>query len=304
MGPAVASPVHAAEWSGDDVSIAEIDRRLASLRHECGHDGTPDLRTSVLTHVAWVPPEWRDAAEEVLAGLAERHPSRTILLYADPTSERPCLDVRVTVEAFDLPGLNQHVGAEVIRLSLCGSRAHAPASVVLPLLLPDLPVFLRWRGRPPFARRELDQLVDVADRLVLDSTEWADLDAGLYALGAYFDRAVVSDIAWARTLPWRRALAALWPGIASMTRLQVAGPRAEAHLLAGWLRSRLGSDIVLDHEERAELQRIAVDGTPVAAASEPKTPSDLLSDQLDVFRRDRIYEEAVCAAGPAALRST
>ena len=31
-------------------------------------------------------------------------------------------------------------------------RPKAPASVVVPLQLPDLPVFLRWRGRPPFGR--------------------------------------------------------------------------------------------------------------------------------------------------------
>ena len=38
----------------------------------------------------------------------------------------------------------------------------------------------------------------------------------------------------------------------------------------------------------------AVDGHEVRPVRlEPTTPSDLLSDQLEVFGRDRIYEEAV-----------
>ncbi len=66
-------------------SVAEIEHDLAGLRDAAtAPDQPPNLRTSVLTHLAWVPPEWQAAAEETLAGLAERHPSRTILLFPQP----------------------------------------------------------------------------------------------------------------------------------------------------------------------------------------------------------------------------
>ena len=45
---------------------------------------------------------------------------------------------------------------------------------------PTCPVFLRWRGRPPFGRPQFEQLVGVADRLIVDSTEWDRLP-GAYA---------------------------------------------------------------------------------------------------------------------------
>ena len=64
------------EWTGRDVTIAEIERELAQLRSD-----SMDLRTSMMTHLGWAPPEWQDAARETLAGLAELHPSRTILLF-------------------------------------------------------------------------------------------------------------------------------------------------------------------------------------------------------------------------------
>ena len=78
-------------------------------------------------------------------------------------------------------------------------RAQAPASVVMPLLLPDLPVFLRWRGRPPFGDRAFEQLVDLVDRLIVDSREWPDAARGYGELARHFERRGRSDIAWART---------------------------------------------------------------------------------------------------------
>lgn len=272
------------DWTGDNTTVADIEDALALLRHE------GDLRTSVMTHTAWVPEEWLDAAHGVLAGLAERHPSRTIILVPRP-QEEDALDARVWLERFRLPGEDRCACSEVIELHLKGRRADAAASIVLPLLLSDLPAFLRWRGRPPFGSDVLDQLVDIVDRLVVDSREWSH---GLTEVADLFDRVAVSDIAWARTLTWRVALARLWPGVADARELRVTGPESEALLLVGWLRSRLGRDVALAHERAGELERVAVDGEDVPPPREPpRSASDLLSEELDRFARDRIYEDAV-----------
>ena len=61
-----------------------------------------------------------------------------------------------------------------------------------------------------------------------------------------FDRTAVSDIAWERTERWRRELAAAWPFEAR--EISVRSTHAQALLLAGWLRSRLGDDVALEHE--------------------------------------------------------
>ena len=40
-------------------SISEVGERLAELRaQEAEKSDGPDLRTSVMTHMAWVPPKW------------------------------------------------------------------------------------------------------------------------------------------------------------------------------------------------------------------------------------------------------
>ena len=68
--------------------VAEIERKLARQRwrHEADDDDVPVLRTSTMTHVVWAPPRWLDRAKRVLAGMAERHPARTIFLV--PTAGR------------------------------------------------------------------------------------------------------------------------------------------------------------------------------------------------------------------------
>lgn len=287
------SPV--GEWGGEDVRIVDVERALAAQRSAPGQ--VHALRTSVLTLVAWVPPAWHSAAEEVLEGLAERHPSRCVVLYPQPDIDGDRLDARVSVESFALPGLEQHVAAEVIRLTLVGRRCQAPGSIVLPLVLADLPLFLRWRGPLPFGGRPLEQLATISDRLIVDTAEWDDLEADLARLPELFPHTAVSDIAWARTLEWRRAVALGWPAVAGTRRLHVRGPRPEAVLLAAWLSSRLGHDVALEHEPAAVVERVEADGLVAEPRQEEsKSAADLLSEQLEQYARDRIYEAVVVQA--------
>jgi Glucose-6-P dehydrogenase subunit len=128
-----------------------------------------------MTHIAWVPEPWLERARTALAGMAERHPSRTILLVPDPGSGVSRIDAHVSLECYPVPEVDRNVCSEVVELALRGDRARVPASIVQPLLISDLPVFLRWRGEPPWDAQELEQLVDLTDRLVVDSTEWEAL---------------------------------------------------------------------------------------------------------------------------------
>jgi len=287
------------DWTGEDVRLADVDHAIAQLRAATVTEGAqPSLRTSVMTHMAWVPEGWVEPARAALSGMAERHPSRTILLLPEPNAGADGIDAAVSLECYAVPGVDREICSEVIELRLRGMRAKAPASIVEPLLISDLPVFLRWRGEPPWGAQELDQLVGVTDRLIVDSTEWDDLPFPYRRLAELFDRTAVSDIAWARTSRWRALLATLWPDIATVGTVRVTGTSAQALLIAGWLRSRLGrDDIELDHVESPRLEGIELDGKPAAfPPGDPPIPSDVLSDELDRYVRDPVYEAAVIAA--------
>jgi hypothetical protein len=275
----VASVTQVEGWAHESASIAEIEDALLELRMRVGRGGVPDLRTSVLTHIAWVPEEWQAAATQTLAGLGERHPSRTLLLFPAPEKEDG-LAARVFLECQPVEGDARQLCNEVIELRIEGARSLAPASIAEPLLLPDLPIFLRWRGRPPFRTDQFRQMLELVDRLVVDSAEWPDLPGAYAELEEFLDAAAVSDIAWRRTLAWRRALARAWPELPE----RIAGPAAEAALVAGWLRSRAGIEIPVDISDRL----------PFAPDS---NASELLSAELEVFARDRVYEQAARTAG-------
>jgi hypothetical protein len=75
----------------------------------------------------------------------------------------------------------------------------------------------------------------------------------------------------------------------------VRGPLAEGTLLRAWLAARLKRTLrPLSEAERLEVQ-LGGEVLP-QPGDERKTPADLLSDELDRFGRDAIYEEAVRAA--------
>jgi glucose-6-phosphate dehydrogenase assembly protein OpcA len=293
----VAPAVKDLTWVGEDVCLADVDAALVRLRGEAATEAA-SMRTSVMTHLAWVPHGWVGQARAALEGMSELHPSRTILLLPEPHAEDNRIDGRAEVERWEVPDTNRGLVTEVVELTLRGARAKAPASIVEPLLISDLPVFLRWRGEPPWGADELEQLVDLTDRLIVDSTEWDDLPDAYRRLAELFPRCATSDIAWARTSRWRSHLATLWPEIADVQTIHVRGTAAQAWLLCGWLRSRLGREgIALEHDPAERLESVSLDGEAVPLPpGDPPTPSDVLSDELERFTPDPVYEAAVLAA--------
>ena len=292
----MASTLKELSWVGEDVCLADVDAALAQLRSVASRD-RPSMRTSVMTHIAWVPTGWVQQARAALEGMAERHPSRTILLFPEHHADDNRIDARAEVERWEVPDTDRGLVTEVVELTLRGSRAEAPASIVQPLLVSDLPVFLRWRGEPPWGAQQLEQLVDVTDRLIVDSIEWDEVPGPYARLAELFPRCAASDIAWARTSRWRSHLATLWPAIGDVRTVGVRGTAAQAWLLCGWLRSRLGrDDIALEHDPAEQLEGVTLDGDAVPLPpGDPPAPSDVLSDELERFTPDPVYEAAVLA---------
>lgn len=275
--------------------VAEVEGKLAQLREKESGGQAPVLRTSTMTHLVWAPPAWLPQARATLAGLRDRHPARTILLVPEPRRATG-VTASVGLYAIDIEGARDAY-AEVVEIRLCGSAIEHPASIVLPLLVSDLPVFCRWRGEPEWGSSQLTELLGVIDRLVVNSSEWRGLPGAYLRVVELFDRVAVSDIAFSRTLAWRAKLAELWPGIEAVARVGVEGPKADALLLAGWLRSRLEHEIALAWRSASEVRAVRVDGKAVdRPVGSLGSGSDLLSGELDSFARDPIYEAAVRAA--------
>jgi glucose-6-phosphate dehydrogenase assembly protein OpcA len=151
------------------------------------------------------------------------------------------------------------VSYEQVLIRARGDADARLASAVIPLLLPDLPVFLWWTGTPPLDAPHFGALLTLADRLIVDSADFARPDRTLPAIAAVArggdGQYGVTDFNWTRLTAWRDLVAQFFdvpawrPFLDGVTGVRVgfavdADGReihpSQALLLIGWLASRLG----------------------------------------------------------------
>jgi glucose-6-phosphate dehydrogenase assembly protein OpcA len=233
-----------------------VNRALREIHHEMlrvggGTDGAA-VRLSVLNLVAaCVDAESADLASRSVGRLGASHPARAIIILALPAAPAQMeADLSLQCSAVDAA----QVCAEQVRLVVGGSAAYHLASVVTPLLVPDIPTYLWLVGSPPLQQAFGQDAVAICERLILDSGAYDD-HAGAVSLLAeeldgVGDALAVSDVAWERITPWRELIAQSFDGEqvrrflhgVSGVEVECSGERvsSQAWLLAGWMASRLG----------------------------------------------------------------
>ena len=244
-------------WSGQAVDVQAIDAALERLREKAA-DAAPaegaalGSRTSVLTLVAYaLDAAAAQRAGETIAALPEYHPSRSIVVLAQPSDAEPAIDARLSAHCHIAPGLEGQVCFEEVALTVRGRAASHLHSVVLPLLVPDLPVYSWWSGDLPDDPHLLDDILEASDRFIVDSTRFSDAQLGLPRLAILVQHtaAAVCDLSWTRLNSWRQLIAqffdapGLRPYLDTLTAVDiehVAGSAAQPLLLTGWLAARLG----------------------------------------------------------------
>jgi glucose-6-phosphate dehydrogenase assembly protein OpcA len=235
------------EWRGEDVTAIEVAERLMALNrehalHEHGHAATRTLNLLV------APGEDvdADALAAQLAGLADRHPSRTIVLREHAT---PQLDARVAIDCT----IGSRAGGaghchDMALLAADAERLVHADSLVRPLRVAALPTVLWLPGTR--ASRAQAPLAALAQAFVLDSgaASGSTLRAAFTRAGA-LDVARVRDVAWLRLARWRRHVAARFDDpdalalLGRVERLELrscAPEQASALLLACWIAARAG----------------------------------------------------------------
>jgi len=205
-------------------------------------------------------------------------------------------------------------------------------NAVAGLRLSSLPAVVWWRGGSIAA---LDDLADLADRLVLDvespDEAWRRVDR-------YFDRTALTDLRWARLTRWRSALAHTFDlpqvreAVSAFERLSIEATDTDAaRLFAGWLRTRLrwtpavkieitrldarsGDDVTpmrrvtldganvwisIDVKPESACLAATVDGVDASVRIVPLgdgTLASLIAEELGVRTRDFAFEQAVTVA--------
>ncbi|MDP9364174.1 MAG: glucose-6-phosphate dehydrogenase assembly protein OpcA [Chloroflexota bacterium] len=199
--------------------------------------------------------------EEAVTHLSELYPSRATILVADP--ERPSggdagFDVRAALLEHDAGKDRPSLLFECVTVEVGADAERHLASIASPLLVFDLPDFLWWAGESVADSKLFDDLIEVNDRLIVDSASFADPAIELRHLASLIRQTEgcpnLSDFAWARLTPWRQVVTQFFDPPSTMdaldsldaVELSYGGDGGSgdgltaALLLAGWLGSRLG----------------------------------------------------------------
>jgi glucose-6-phosphate dehydrogenase assembly protein OpcA len=247
----VSTPSLAEGRAFEEVAPGDIEKALERQRRASENGGGVVVRASVSNLVVVTPD--RAAGQRALAAvedLGARVPSRCVVLIAEPPEGKQGVRAWARVVR-RRPDPGPALAWEEVVVQTNVHPRHLSA-VVLPLLLPDLPVFTWWEGTPPFADEVFDELTSVTDRLIVDSAVFADPLAGLARLAkaAAVLEAAVSDCVWSRLTPWRELLAAPFSGpvlreaVDRIRWLRVDAVEPTAGLeLVGWFASRLGWEL-------------------------------------------------------------
>jgi glucose-6-phosphate dehydrogenase assembly protein OpcA len=247
MEAPVSDNVHTvAEGPGIPVEIGHIDRELGRLWEEAGESKT---RASLINLVLYSEQECDVSRNtSLIARIASEHACRAILISACPEAHEN--RARAWINAHCHLSGKKQICSEQITFRLEGNTTGALPSIVFSHLDSDLPLCLWWQA--PIHPQIDPGLWAWVDRLVYDSCEWknpAESFAIVQKIASGERHTILGDLAWARVLGARFAIAALFDHAMALSHMNdldrieidhAPGRRTSALLLAGWFASRLG----------------------------------------------------------------
>lgn len=268
------APVLAASWRTPGLDTAavhdELDRLWAQLhleRHGSALEGAGAMmegavmRASTLNLIAVAPTVAAAAEIEATLGqLTEFSPSRALILVSNAEeAASDGLEVRAAVHEQGMGRGRPAIRFEAITIVSGAKTSDSLASLTAPLLVPELPDFLWWPRGPIAGSPLFGELIDMVDRLIVDSGTLPEPADSLRVLAGLVGRPrsnpKLSDFAWDRLLPWRQMIAQFFDPPAAQSCLDCidevtviyGGTDERGHsgltcalLAVGWLASRLG----------------------------------------------------------------
>jgi glucose-6-phosphate dehydrogenase assembly protein OpcA len=311
------------------VAVEYVESQLDELWREVAEAAQAEggVHGITATHVlnVIVRVENEDAAQACLRDLevvTGRHPNRTVVMVADAESEQEEMPVQAWVSILCQipPAGGRQVCAEEVMVKACGEAVRQMPAAVIPLLVPDLPVFLWWPQGAPFDDYLFRNLADSLNRLIVDSATFENPEGTLSKMASRLAQSwpniACSDMNWTRLLNWREMVASFFDGASQRPYLDRIGRvaidfalserggvnRAQALLYAGWLASRLkwepvepvhelvrspgGADLPASTRLylRSGKRRINMQLNVVPRRS--NTPGDLMGVRLEVLKGD------------------
>jgi glucose-6-phosphate dehydrogenase assembly protein OpcA len=246
--------------------VAAIDRELGALWESASqHEGKVSLIRACAGNLIVLAGNQDGAGHllNVLPGVAQQHPLRSLLAYWEEAQESPEVEdsappVRAWISAqCSLPVAGgPQVCSEVITLAAADRGVDAVTNLLASILIPDLPVYIYLPSFTPALGGIVARLAAWANILILDSRYSGYSLAGQPGFAQLISSPPAGvparDLEWARLTAWRDLVSQFFdapetrslPYQISRVEIAAAPPTSAATssaalLFAGWLASRL-----------------------------------------------------------------
>ncbi|MBZ5670405.1 MAG: glucose-6-phosphate dehydrogenase assembly protein OpcA [Acidobacteriia bacterium] len=244
-------------------NVAEIEAGLSAMWRSAAEGVAPEsavTRATALTLLVYVDHE--NAARDVsnlIADVTRQNPCRAIVMLMEPQASPAGLTATVSAHCHIPVAGEKQICSEQITLHARGETGPELASVVLPLAVSGLPVYLWWRAGRFVVPAYFDQILRVTQHVIVDSARFSASGNDLRELAAWLEkysgRIRLSDLNWARATPWRELLAQCFDSPDrrpfldriravrieyEMESARLTTQRAQGLLLAAWFATRLG----------------------------------------------------------------
>ena len=193
--------------------------------------------------------------KEVVKMVTSQFPCRILFIQSNPASKTDELNVKMTtIKAQEEPSIS----CDQILIEASGKEINKVYFLLLPLFVPDLPIYLLWGQDPTTENTILPHLQRFANRLIIDSEAAGDLQTFSRDIQNRMNATTtqIVDMNWARMGGWREVLAHIFDSEERFLQLTTAKtieifynnrpsdlflcPETQGIYLQAWLASRLG----------------------------------------------------------------
>ncbi|HEX8129526.1 MAG TPA: glucose-6-phosphate dehydrogenase assembly protein OpcA [Pyrinomonadaceae bacterium] len=199
------------------IDVGRLEKELAANWQSAGGAEESGItRVCVLNLIVYAAPEEaRAKIDDLLDEVTERTPGRAIVLIANRDSTEATLEAYVSTRCQTAGrGGGKQVCGEQVTIEAGGAAVDTVASAIEPLVVPDVPVFLWWKDIPHEDDKLFNRLVELSDRVVIDSLVFdrphEDMKRLAEIIGARRQFMLASDLNWGRLTSWRNLIASFW----------------------------------------------------------------------------------------------
>jgi len=190
---------------------------------------------------------------ERVEDVISHHPGRMIIAQVKADGDDEKIQAHLSAYSQKTKGGQTQIAAEFIVLSTGKGGARHLAGAILPLLLPDVPVFFWQPEIDDLLNPNFRTLLKYTDRLIINSPAEYDTMARIgemtKSILSLQQECNISDLRWAELTEWREAIARIFDSENHLKLLEkidsveitYSGAQISGHaiLLAGWLAQAL-----------------------------------------------------------------